>query len=270
MSEATERACERHGDRLMRKANVVGVGDADDRVLVLVEQKLPLSALALEDVVDPTVDGVETDVVEVGRVRPMLRPGTSIGTEGHGGTGTLGALVADEHGALYGLTNNHVAAASNRALAASVVRSPGPADGAGQRIGALSRFEPIWFDRPNLVDAALVRLDTRTVQAEDLLPRRVITPRVGWHVQKHGRTTGYTQGLVVARNVTIDVDFGSQGLARFVNQVLTTDMLSPGDSGSVLLTTGGYPCALGFAGSDDISVHNPLHLVLRTLSVRMA
>jgi hypothetical protein len=273
MSQASERAVERNQDRLLEKANVVGVGDAGDHVVVLVTEKKPLEELDPADVVDPELEGVETDVIQVGKVRPMqrLNPGTSIGIAQRG-TGTLGAVVQDDQGALYGLTNNHVAADSNRVLAGSTqILSPGPADGAGTRIGNLARFEPIWFNRPNLVDAALVRLNPG-ISAGDTpaIPRRVVTAGIGWNVQKHGRTTGHNWGTVLARGVTVDVDFGSQGVARFVDQVLTTPMLWPGDSGSVLLTSGGFPCALGFAGSDTVSIHSPLALVLRTLAVRMA
>jgi hypothetical protein len=216
-------------------------------------------------VVDRTVDGVRTDVIEVGDLRPMLKPGDSIGLSG-AGTGTLGGIVRDENGALYALTNNHVAADSNRARVLTPVLKPGPADGTGKRFGVLSRFEPIYFDRPNRVDAALVRLDKGGVTSG--FSPSTTTGLVGWTVQKHGRTSGHSHGKIIGRNATVDVGFGSQGTARFVNQLITTRMLEPGDSGSVLLSTSRHPVALGFAGSDTVSIHTPAALVLRTLAVR--
>lgn len=267
MSDRTEQLAEDYREHMLNKANVVGVSGGRDGVLVLVTQKLPLTQLNPLDVVDREVGGVKTDVIEVGDVRPMLQAGDSIGLSG-AGTGTLGGVVSDEHGHLYALTNNHVAADSNRALALSAVHHPGPADGLGARIGALSRFEPIFFDRVNAIDAALVRLDGETF-ARTHSPETT-TGRVGWRVQKYGRTSGHSEGEIIGRNTTIDVNFGDQGVARFVGQIITTHMLDPGDSGSVLLSTSGHPCGLGFAGSATISIHTPINLVLRTLAVRFA
>jgi len=264
MTTYTEAVCDRNSDSLLDKANVVGVAGGDDELLVFVTEKLPLSALADGDVVESRVEDVPTDVIEVGHVKPMLTPGDSIGLDG-AGTGTYGGPVVDELGNHYMLTNNHVAADSNRARVLSSVRHPGPADGLGGQVGVLARFEPIYFDRSNYIDAALVRAD-RSLRG--LAKPRTTTARVGWSVQKRGRTTGVTTGTVIGRNATVDVDFGSQGVARFRNQLVTGNMLSPGDSGSVLLSRAGHPVGLGFAGSDTISLHNPINIVLRTLGVR--
>ena len=86
-------------NELLNRANVVGVavGNKEDKtapegeraVVVLVERKLPLSALSAADVIPKTVDGVRTDVYEVGylrafdtprdRFRPTIPSGVSIG-----------------------------------------------------------------------------------------------------------------------------------------------------------------------------------------------
>ena len=263
MSERTEQVAQEYCDHMMAKANVVGTAGGEGKVLVLVTRKQPLSALAAHDVVDERVEELETDVIEVGEIRPMLKPGDSIG---NATTGTLGGFVQDENGDAYGLTNNHVAADSNRATVLTPIHSPGPHDGLGERIGVLARFEPIYFDRDNLIDAALIRLDEGVSITTDH-PSETTTARTGWSVQKTGRTTGHTEGEVLGRSATIDVDFGSQGLARFTGQLLTSPMLEPGDSGSVLLSTSGHPVGLGFAGSNQVSIHTPINLVLRTLAV---
>lgn len=267
MSDRTEELAGSYREHMLRKANVVGVAGGEDELIVLVTAKQPLSALSDEDVVDPDVEGTTTDVIEVGEITPRLRAGDSIGLE-LAGTGTLGGIVEDENGALYALTNNHVAAASNEALALTPVHHPGPADLLGGRIGVLSRFEPIYFDRENLIDAALVRLDP--VRYEVIHETSTTTGRVGWKVQKHGRTTGHTTGKIIGRNATVDINFGEQGVARFVDQIITDYMLAAGDSGSMLLSTSGHPVALGFAGSETVSIHTPINLVLRTLAVRFA
>lgn len=66
----------RHGEDLMRKANVVGVGlgykqvsgsRTDEMALVvMVEKKLPEAELAPDDVIPPIIDGVPVDVQETG------------------------------------------------------------------------------------------------------------------------------------------------------------------------------------------------------------
>lgn len=63
-------------DTLMQKANVVGVGvglakenDAytqEVALVVMVEKKVPLEALALDDRIPSELDGVRVDVQEVG------------------------------------------------------------------------------------------------------------------------------------------------------------------------------------------------------------
>lgn len=267
MSDRTEELTDQNADRLLEKANVNGVGGGRDRVIVFVTEKKPLNALSQQDVVDPEIDGIRTDVIEVGNIEPMnLNPGASIGISG-AGTGTFGGTVVDEHGNEYLLTNNHVAANSNRALALTSIMHPGPADGSGSPIGKLARFEPIFFNKPNFIDAALIRSD---VNLNKLPQSRTTTGRVGWSVKKTGRTTGLTTGSIIARNTTVDVNFGVQGIARFREQIVTDYMLAPGDSGSVLLSKSGYPVGLSFAGSDTISLHNPINIVLRTLGVKLA
>lgn len=265
MSERTEEVCSHVKEDMLRKKNVVAVAGGDEQVLVFVEQKEPLSSLSTEDVVDPEVEGLTTDVIEVGKLTPKLQPGDSIGLR-DAGTGTLGGLVEDEHGNRYILTNNHVAANSNRAHVLADVLHPGPADGYGSPIGRLARFEPIFFDYPNLIDAALVRVP-ENADVEPFEESSTTTARVGWTVQKTGRTTGHTEAKVIGRNAAVNIDFGEQGVARFEGQIITEHMLDPGDSGSMLLSTSGHPVALGFAGSDSISIHNPINLVLRTLGV---
>jgi len=264
VSTKTERICEQRAAEIMELPNVRGVAGGHRRVLVFVERKVPAAELQAAELVPRELDGERTDVIEVGNVRAMLDPGTSIGLRDYG-TGTLGAVVEDSRGRRLGLTNNHVAAASNRVPALTPIHSPGPADGLGRQIGVLGRYEPLTFGDPNKIDAALVHLVDHPARTH---PRLTLTPRVGWRVSKRGRTTGHTTGTVVGRNATIDVGFGSLGVARFVGQIVTTHMLEPGDSGSVLTTIGGFACGLGFAGSDTISLANPMDAVLRTLAVR--
>ena len=152
----------------LRKANVVGVGigykekrglrTRDISLVVLVEKKLPLAALAKHDVIPPEIQGVITDVKQVGRIvaqksrterwRPAP-PGVSIG---HWAitAGTFGAVVRDaETGERLILSNNHVLANSNQAEPGDAILQPGPADGGqnpADRIAELLRFVPIQME----------------------------------------------------------------------------------------------------------------------------
>jgi hypothetical protein len=150
-------------EELMHRSNVVGVavgnkGDKTDpngepAVVVLVERKLPLSALSAEDVIPKQVDGVRTDVYEVGylraydtprdRFRPTIPSGVSIG-HFKITAGTLGVIVTDRAtGAKLLLSNNHVLANSNDASIGDAILQPGPTDGGqnpGDRVATLERF----------------------------------------------------------------------------------------------------------------------------------
>ena len=70
-----------HEAELLAKANVVGVGigfrqkgqtRTDDVVLVvMVEEKVPRSQLAPDDIIPSQIDGVPVDVQESGRIVPQ-------------------------------------------------------------------------------------------------------------------------------------------------------------------------------------------------------
>jgi hypothetical protein len=160
----------------MKKKNVVGVmvgkkggKKGQDAVVVLVEKKEDLAALAIEDVIPSQFvdngDEVATDVIETGVIkalhkskhRPVL-PGTSIGHFAIT-AGTLGVVV-DKGGEQYILSNNHVLANENNAQFGDTILQPGPYDGGRDpedKVAELDDFVPIDFVGTNLVDAALAR-----------------------------------------------------------------------------------------------------------------
>ena len=153
---------------LLRRANVVGVavgnkGSKEDAagekaVVVLVERKLPLAALTRRDRVPGAIDGVRTDVYEVGylralatprdRFRPTMPAGVSMGHY-RITAGTLGAMVIDRFsGERLILSNNHVLANANDARAGDVVLQPAPRDGGrnpADVVAHLERFIPLRF-----------------------------------------------------------------------------------------------------------------------------
>lgn len=164
-TKACEDALQRHGDALLQKANVVGVGvgrkvvggeEQDELcVTVFVREKVPLSALRKRDRIPERVDNVPTDVIETGEIVAYARterlrpcpPGMSIGHVDVT-AGTFGCVVQDAIGRRLILSNNHVLAAANDATPGDALLQPGRIDGGtlDDVIGRLLRFVPIDFD----------------------------------------------------------------------------------------------------------------------------
>ncbi|GAB4513192.1 MAG: hypothetical protein OHK0046_13750 [Anaerolineae bacterium] len=131
-----------------------GVLTTEPSLVVLVQQKKPLAGLTEEQQVPREINGVPTDVREVGyiqaqqtdprsRFRPIIPSGVSIGHY-KVTAGTLGAMVRDRTtGERLLLSNNHVLANSNEAMQGDDILQPGATDG-GQRpsdvVAKLERF----------------------------------------------------------------------------------------------------------------------------------
>ena len=152
---------------LFKKANVIGVGvglkevegqqTEDLSLKVLVYDKMPVSALSVQDLIPKELDGIKTDVTGVGRVfalqsptgrhRPAF-PGISVGHYAVT-AGTFGAVVRDtRNNSRLILSNNHVLANSNNAAAGDAILQPGSADGGRNpqdRIAVLERFVKLQF-----------------------------------------------------------------------------------------------------------------------------
>ncbi len=172
------RTKERYQTCIMKKANVVGLGIGYKRVknkktdslsvVVLVEKKLPLPALSEKDVVQRDLDGIPTDIWEVGIVEALdvrmqgkerterWRPAPGGVSIGHykGSSGTLGSCVYDRktHERLI-LSNNHILAKSNEARVGDPVLQPGPYDGGknSDEIAQLEGFAPLFFSQDSSV-----------------------------------------------------------------------------------------------------------------------
>jgi hypothetical protein len=93
------------------------------------------------------------------------------------------------------------------------------------------------------------------------------TPNVGDVVQKSGRTTGYTTNKVIAIDVTATVSYGLNQEATFVNQILCGDMSDGGDSGSAVFNENKDLVGLLFAGSDTVTILNPMGEVFIKLGI---
>lgn len=162
----------RHRNKLLSMKNVIGVGIGYKEamaastgeapklgVVVFVKHKLPESELEVQNIVPKDLDGVVTDVIEVGDLRLLSRtdgaspaqPGVSIGHYKIT-AGTFGAVVKDRKtGEPLILSNNHVLAngsngKDNRAKMGDPILLPGPHDGGTLEksvIGRLHKFQPV-------------------------------------------------------------------------------------------------------------------------------
>lgn len=163
-----QQARDLHKAALLGKPNVVGVGvsykstggqnTGELSVAVLVQSKLPKAALSKEALIPPDLEGVRTDVIQVGFLRALqartdrFRPAPGGVSLGHYKitAGTFGCVVQDRNsGICLILSNNHVLANSNQANPGDAILQPGPADGGQQNsdtLAHLERFCPIQFN----------------------------------------------------------------------------------------------------------------------------
>jgi hypothetical protein len=212
--------------------------------------------------------------------------------------GTIGARVIDGTGNVYALSNNHVYANQNYASIGDSALQPGPFDEGSypaDEIGVLYDFEPIDFSLfgSNTMDAAIVsttphELGTATLPEGYGTPSSIIfgdsdgdgyfdnrDDLLDLPVQKFGRTTGLTHGIVTEINVTTAVCYANCSnqylakLAWFEDQISISGRNAEafslgGDSGSLVVTddVNKYPVGLLFAGSSTTTLANRIDRVL--------
>lgn len=139
--------------------------------------------------------------------------------------------------------------------------------------GSSHRLEPMQVTPgDNLMDVALARPlspDLVTPAVLDVGPLTgVAEPQLGMAVQKVGRTTGLTQGVVTQIDVTVNVDYSGRSV-RFVNQMFASPMSAPGDSGSGILDMERRAVGLLFGGSDRATIFTPLQRILDRFNVTL-
>lgn len=195
--------------------------------------------------------------------------------------GTLGLVVYDMDDSPLLLSNNHVLANSNKAKLDDPIIQPGVYDGGSRIVGYLERFKPLKlaygdsFIHPiNTIDAALAR-PVKGIPVSDSIiglaqPVGIGKVKSGDIVKKSGRSTGITKGKVLLDNGTSRVEGYEGAMADFSNTIITTPMLDGGDSGSILMNDKNEVVALGFAGSDAISLFTPIQTVMRELGIQIA
>ena len=277
--------------KLLKKSNVVGVGIGEKitdgkrtgRVClkVYVEKKIAKEKLSGSDLVPSLISDVETDVIEVGKIRPLAsnrqrsRPALGGVSIGHFKitAGTLGCLVKDKKtGKTMILSNNHVLANSNLGKKGDAILQPGAADGGKNpkdKIAELERWVKIGFGKKaNTADAAVaLPFNEKDVSPEISsigIPKGTAKGKIGLIVQKTGRTTDHTLGEIKDVSATVRIDYDGQ-TALYRNQIMTSAMSQGGDSGSLILDQKRRAVGLLFAGSDLVTICNPIQDVFKLL-----
>lgn len=232
--------------------------------------------------------------------------GSSVSPGNSASAGTMGALVADDTGQIYGLTNNHVTGLCNHSLIGVPILAPGVLDvapgvqhpftiGLHRTVLEMSVGTQGNIEVARNSDAAIFSIiapDTVTSLQGGLYdtPEVAVDPVEGMIVEKVGRTTGYTRGKIVGRELGpinvhySSIEYGFTGNILFDNTWVVHGegeaFSQGGDSGSLIVQIDGdgNRAAVGllFAGGSDSFAPGlartfflPIRPILEKLQVRL-
>ncbi|MGA6974877.1 MAG: hypothetical protein WBY93_24840 [Candidatus Binatus sp.] len=208
-------------------------------------------------------------------------------------SGTLGSMVEDSEDNEYILSNNHVLADQNEAKPGQKIVQPGLVDvdclkAPSNTVATYSNTIKIKFGGGNnTVDAAIAAVEPGEVSPQILfigdIAGTVGTPTIGLPVEKMGRTTCVTTGVIAQLDANVTINYSDMPkkpkLAKFLNQIVVTGSVATpqfglaGDSGSLVVTIDDCPQAVallfaGFSTSGNV-IANPISEVLGKLDVSM-
>lgn len=128
-------------------------------------------------------------------------------------------------------------------------------------------------DRENLVDAAVAKPIMDGNLSTEILglgkAAGIAEANVGQEVVFSGRTSGIRKGVVLAKDVHISVAMEDGEPVMFADQLVTSAIALPGDSGSLLLDNEKNAVGLIFAGSDIASIGNRMENVAALLQIEI-
>ena len=266
-------------------------------LVVTVCKKMDVSK---ENMVPKEVGGIPTDVI-VGDIpeafsnpRTLYRPapgGVSMGVELGNATGTLGCCVfQNSNNAPLGLTNAHVLAYNtgmaydgSRCNTYNWVQQPSRFD------AKFPAYNPMgYMNGYSVIGAMGSDVDASCITCAYLAPNTIldITLPYGLTFQednvfpndpviKSGRTTNVTTGTITEIDVGSLINYRNcdgTSMPRYMSsQIKTSPMLSPGDSGSILLHNnyGKEIAGLCFAGGSTSSLANMFGRVMGRLAVHV-
>jgi len=198
-------------------------------------------------------------------------------------SGTLGALISDGSNQ-YILSNNHVLARSDQAVAGEDISQPGLIDN-GCRIATVVADFTGAAPLGSNVDAAVAQVRAGQIDSSGFIEdigvpgNTIVNASVGLSVAKSGRTTGSTTGTVSSINTSVNVQYqrgcnsGKKFTVSYRNQVIigSGTFSAGGDSGSLIVTNNSShnPVALLYAGSSTTTIGNPIGEVLTKLGTAL-
>ena len=255
----------------IQKKIVKGIVSDIDCIRIYVSKKLPREMLRRDELIPEEVDGIKTDVVEVGRLRKLdvytgkYRPtpcGVSTGRADTYSAGTIGWWLIDQDFNLYLMSNNHVWANENQGQPGDPLIQPSLIDGGDPDtdvIAYLVDYVPLKTDVDNLVDVAVADMSHLSDKYATIMEVGgvigVEDPVEGMEVVKVGRTTGLTRGIIIDSSATIRVEY-DMGILTFTDVFIVqgNNIAKPGDSGSPVLNNNKKFLGLLFAGNDEGSM----------------
>jgi len=286
--------------------NVVGVGIGERiqagrhtgvaALKFLVRVKYGDDQLTASDRLPESINGLPTDIEEVGTFRPfqiqdprmMIRPsppGCSIGFQDLTGqsanAGTFGALVR-RGSRRFILSNNHVLAGENQLAIGTPTFQPGFLD-AGLPpntgpIASLSAFRALESSGPNSVDCAISEISDPALVTNSIIrigvPNGIAPAQSSMIVHKFGRTTGYRVGFIDSTMMDVSVDY-EIGTLTFNDQIIIKGLngepfSAEGDSGALIVERNtSRAIGLLFAGSASHTIANHISDVLQALNVSL-
>jgi len=178
------------------------------------------------------------------------------------------------------LSNLHVLNNENKGKKGDTVIQPGDYDGGVSPDDAVATVHEAVLLKPNgvnYVDCCLAKInkdiDSKLGQYGDLpIKSPLLNPKVGLKVNKVGRTTFYTEGKITGINAASRIWYDCGSILFESQIVIESDNPYPfsdgGDSGSLIMDMDGRPVALLFAGSDVITLANPIGLVMEMLQTK--
>jgi hypothetical protein len=264
-----------------RGVQLLAVNEAEGKIIMFLRRARPgkkqLSLLP-QEIGESEIEYRQGVAKEIGDTPPQARGkpfyvvqqagvdhyacGSSISLGNCRDAGTMGALVKDPDGVLYGLTNNHVTGGCNYAPKQMPIVAPGVFDvtplgfdpttlGYHERSIPLSAGIPGTADVGNNVDAAIFKIrDEATVTSLQGswydTPDQTLDIEPNMEVEKVGRTTGHTTGVVIARaHEPLGIKYAVQGVDYefsgevyfdpvFIIQGKAQVFSEEGDSGSLI------------------------------------
>lgn len=313
---ATNQAAAVEGILNHRRINLVLVSPEKNEIIVCTHQKL--TKKELETLPEKTESGADFRYIKAHP--PQIRIpqsagsasgtytlhndiytcGSSISVGNTVSAGTLGCLVRDSAGVLYGLTNNHVSGGCGYSEVNVPIVAPGLID---VRPGSHDPFTlghhavvapwitgiPDNIDATGNIDAAMFRIRNEDAvssmqRATYDTPTVVASPTTGMVIRKAGRSTGITTGTILGQSVGFEPV--SMEVQQFRGTVYFHEVLvaqgnlgqpfsDRGDSGSLVVTTTaeGETLAVGlvYAGSADrsLSFIIPMQRILDAFGVTL-